>query len=103
MMTEVNASAAGIVRETGFDGELGNFIRIRHLFGVETVYCHLARVSVVKGQIIILPALSTIGNVGSTGRSTGPHLHFQITIGGTPIPPRFLLFYHGLRKAILGF
>jgi murein DD-endopeptidase MepM/ murein hydrolase activator NlpD len=103
MLTTVNASAPGFVIEAGYGSGLGNYVRVRHLFGIETVYGHLARIDVAKGRLILLPSLTALGAVGSTGRSTGPHLHFQITIKGEPLPPRLFLVYHDVRKLILGF
>jgi len=76
--TQVLASAGGTVllARYGWNGAYGNFVIIRHPNGTETLYGHLSKIvthtgaSVEKGELI--------GNVGSTGRSTGPHLHFEV-------------------------
>ncbi len=101
--TPVISSAPGIVVETGVSDTYGNYIRIRHLFGFETRYAHLSEITIRKGAFIFLRGLRPVGKVGSTGRATGPHLHFEIRWFGIPMPPRFFLVFHGLRKALLGF
>jgi murein DD-endopeptidase MepM/ murein hydrolase activator NlpD len=100
--TPVHASAPGIVIEAGKSSDLGNFVRIRHLFGLTSTYGHLSRIDVAKGRFILFRGASSIGAVGSTGRSTGPHLHFAFQAGSLRLPPRALLFFHSLRRAILG-
>jgi murein DD-endopeptidase MepM/ murein hydrolase activator NlpD len=101
--TRVIASAPGRVVETGFSESYGNYVRIRHLFGFETRYAHLSEITVEQGSFVFLRPFKQIGRVGSTGRSTGPHLHFETRIFGYSLPPRFLLVFHGLRKAFFGF
>jgi murein DD-endopeptidase MepM/ murein hydrolase activator NlpD len=100
--TPVLATAPGIVAETGRSAELGNFVRVRHLLGFESVYGHLSRINVREGRLILVPGLRSLGSVGSTGRSTGPHLHFGLLLRGRGLPPRFLLVFHSLRRAIIG-
>lgn len=101
--TPVRATAPGVVIEAGYSPDLGNYVRVRHLFGVDSVYGHLSRVDVAKGRLLLLPGLSGIGAVGSTGRSTGAHLHFAFMRGGTVLPPGAFLFFHGIRRTIVGF
>jgi murein DD-endopeptidase MepM/ murein hydrolase activator NlpD len=101
--TEIHAAAPGLVIEAGYSPDLGNFVRIRHLFGVTSSYGHLSRIDTAKGRVIILRGIRGIGAVGSTGRSTGPHLHFSLQAGRLPIPPRAALFFHSLRRAVVGF
>jgi murein DD-endopeptidase MepM/ murein hydrolase activator NlpD len=101
--TPVRATAPGIVVEAGVSHDLGNYVRIRHLLGLDSVYGHLSRIDARKGQLFLLPGISAIGAVGSTGRSTGPHLHFAFMRGGTVLPPGALLFFHGIRASIAGF
>lgn len=101
--TSVHATAPGLVIEAGASPDLGNYVRMRHLFGFTSLYGHLSRIDTAKGRLILLRGLSPIGAVGSTGRSTGPHLHFAIQAGGTPLPPRILLGFHSLRRSIIGF
>jgi murein DD-endopeptidase MepM/ murein hydrolase activator NlpD len=99
----VRATAPGIVVETGSSASLGNYVRVRHLLGLTSTYGHLSRVDVKKGHLILLRGIQSLGAVGSTGRSTGPHLHFAIEAGKTFLPPGPLLVFHSLRRALLRF
>jgi murein DD-endopeptidase MepM/ murein hydrolase activator NlpD len=86
----VQAPAAGRVTVTGFDAKMGNLIAIDHGYGIETQYGHLAKVLVKNGQKVKRGDL--IGLVGSTGFSTGPHLHYLIKINNQPVnPQRYIL------------
>ena len=98
----VLASAAGVVTEVGYDEVSGSFVRMRHLFGISTFYGHLSGVLVRPGRVILLRSLRPIGRVGSTGRSTGPHVHFMLALGRTAIPPRTFLVWHDLRRLVIG-
>ena len=76
----------GVVRVVSYDRRgFGNYVVVRHLNGLETVYGHLSKRLVKQGTYI--KAGQTIGLGGSTGRSTGPHLHFEIRYDGNPIDP----------------
>lgn len=79
------APAAGTVTFAGEMGGYGNTIEIQHENGFSTRYGHLASITVGVGDAV--PAGATIGAVGSTGRSTGPHLHFEVMYGGQKIDP----------------
>jgi len=81
----VYAAADGIVREAGWDGASGNHIVISHATGLRTHYMHLSRILVEKGQSV--QKGEKIGLVGSTGRSTGPHLHYGVEKNGKPVNP----------------
>jgi murein DD-endopeptidase MepM/ murein hydrolase activator NlpD len=71
---------------SGYDaGGYGRFVEIRHPNGMSTLYGHLSRLDVASGDR--LSAGEKIGLVGSTGRSTGPHLHFEVSRGGRQINP----------------
>lgn len=84
--TPVRSSAAGVVVSAGFEaGGYGNKIDIDHGNGFHTWYAHLSRVAVKPGDRI--EKARTIGFVGSTGASTGPHLHYQIMRDGKAIDP----------------
>ncbi len=84
--TSVYASAEGQVLRIGYDPEgYGNFIEMRHPNGMTSLYGHLSRVDVASGDKIV-PG-ERIGLIGSTGYSTGPHLHFEIRRGGAQINP----------------
>ena len=83
--TEVEASADGIVLQAGPNSGYGNEILIDHGFGLTTKYGHLSKIFVVMGQEVIRG--QAIGAVGITGRATGPHLHYEVIVGETPVNP----------------
>jgi murein DD-endopeptidase MepM/ murein hydrolase activator NlpD len=84
--TGVFAASEGVVLRTGYDaGGYGNFIELRHPNGMTSLYGHLSRVDVASGMAVALGA--RIGLVGSTGYSTGPHLHFEIKRAGVQVNP----------------
>jgi murein DD-endopeptidase MepM/ murein hydrolase activator NlpD len=72
----VVAAAPGTVVSTGYNGAYGNQIQIRHADGITTTYNHLSSIAVRTGQGV--GGGDFIGRVGTTGRSTGPHLHFEV-------------------------
>ena len=76
--TEIRAAYSGIVSEVGSNSVGGNYISLVHRDGSETLYCHCSKIIAEKGDVI--RAGEAIALVGSTGRSTGPHLHFEITV-----------------------
>lgn len=78
--TPVTAAAGGTVTHAGPAGTYGNLVTIKHANGLETRYAHLSAVDVEKGAVVA-PG-TPIGKVGSTGRSTGPHLHFEVREDG---------------------
>jgi murein DD-endopeptidase MepM/ murein hydrolase activator NlpD len=85
--TPIMAAGNGVVRKARWFGSFGKYVRIEHGNGYETAYAHLSRISsgvregarVRQGQII--------GHVGTTGRSTGPHLHYEVMVGKRQINP----------------
>jgi murein DD-endopeptidase MepM/ murein hydrolase activator NlpD len=83
--TLVVSAAKGVVTEAGWDNDLGRYVRVNHDYGIETVYGHLARALVLPGDQV--QKGSTLGMVGSTGRSLGPHLHFEIIFNGESVDP----------------
>lgn len=85
----VVAPGNGKVREAGWKGGYGNFIEVEHGNGLTTRYGHLSKIEVAAGDTITRG--QTIGLVGSTGRSTGPHLHYELRVNDRPINPRFFL------------
>ncbi|NNM68249.1 MAG: M23 family metallopeptidase [Spirochaetales bacterium] len=87
--TDVFAARDGRVIEAGYDSVLGNHVCIQHDGHYETVYGHLSAIGVTVNQEVHAGAV--IGQVGSTGESTGPHLHFEILLKGKPIDPAPLL------------
>lgn len=86
---EVYATANGTVESAQYTGDYGNRIVVRHDFGLATRYGHLSRFSVKPGQSV--QRGDVIGYVGSTGRSTGAHLHYEILANGKLINPLQLL------------
>jgi hypothetical protein len=85
--TTVGAAADGLVTFAGARGANGNLVSIKHATGYETYYAHLLRTArgIVRGARV--KQRQPIGAVGSTGRSTGPHLHFALKRGGRFIDP----------------
>lgn len=87
--TPVRAAGAGRVTDAEISGGYGLMVEIDHGGGITTRYGHLSAVTVLPGDRV--EAGSLIGRAGSTGRSTGPHLHYETRIGGEPVnPSRFL-------------
>jgi murein DD-endopeptidase MepM/ murein hydrolase activator NlpD len=85
----IRAAAAGIVVSASVHPEYGNLIEIDHGQGLSTRYAHASNIAVKEGAFV--KRGETIGAVGNTGRSTGPHLHFEVRINGTAQnPDRFL-------------
>lgn len=81
----VFSTAPGIVDFAGFDGAYGRMIEIDHGNGIRTRYAHLSRILVRVGDRV--DEHQRIGLVGSSGRSTGPHLHYEVRIDGQPLNP----------------
>lgn len=86
---EVVAPAAGLVVQAGRIGGLGNAVSVSHGYGVTTRYGHLSKISVTAGQRVAEG--ETLGLVGSTGKSTGYHLHYEVRENGKPKNPIYYL------------
>ncbi len=87
--TPVHATADGIVIHAGWNGGYGRCVIVDHGNNYQTWYAHLSRMDVIEGQEIRQGEV--LGEVGSTGRSTGAHLHYEVRIASTPVNPyRFL-------------
>ncbi|MFN8388729.1 MAG: M23 family metallopeptidase [Bdellovibrionota bacterium] len=84
-LSPVVATADGIVVNAGPKSGYGNCVIIKHANGVETLYGHLAKVSIQPGDRVCRG--EQIGLVGSTGQSTGPHLHYEVRVNGSPRDP----------------
>lgn len=78
--TPVYVTADGVIREVSRDVGLGKLIKVDHQYGYSTVYAHLSRISVKRGQHVKRGEM--IGAVGNTGYSTGPHLHYEVHLEG---------------------
>ncbi|SDC27741.1 Peptidase family M23 [Succiniclasticum ruminis] len=87
--TPVYAAAMGTVDMAGWNGGYGQFVKIRHGNGYESAYGHMSGIAVSTGQQVRKGEI--IGFVGSTGYSTGPHLHFEVFVDGENIDPLYML------------
>jgi murein DD-endopeptidase MepM/ murein hydrolase activator NlpD len=85
----VSASADGVVASTGRGGGYGNMVEIDHGAGISTRYAHLSSIVVFRGDRVSRGEV--IGAVGSTGRSTGSHLHYEVRVKGLPADPELFL------------
>ncbi|MCA8867604.1 MAG: peptidoglycan DD-metalloendopeptidase family protein [Rhodobacteraceae bacterium] len=83
--TPVYATADGVVNFVGWAGGYGRIVKIHHSMGFETRYAHLSAFHVKKGQRVSRG--DRIGDMGNTGRSTGPHVHYEVRIGGKSVNP----------------
>ena len=84
--TLILATAPGIITQSGWCGAYGLCVTVDDGNGYHTLYGHLSRIDVIAGQSVALG--QRLGLVGSTGRSTGPHLHYEVRINGRPVDPR---------------
>ncbi|HWB84251.1 MAG TPA: M23 family metallopeptidase [Bryobacteraceae bacterium] len=88
--TPVRVTADGIVTEAGMMSGYGRLVMVNHGGGIQTYYAHLSRYYVHEGEEVRRGDI--IGLVGTSGRSTGPHLHYEVRLGGAPVNPyRFLV------------
>ena len=93
--TPIRAPKGGVVLSAGPRGGYGNAVEIDHGHGLVTLYGHAAEVLVSPGEFV-QPG-QEIATVGSSGRSTGPHLHFEVRVGGQAVDPSRVLKKYGLR------
>jgi murein DD-endopeptidase MepM/ murein hydrolase activator NlpD len=84
--TRINASADGVVIFTGIKGGYGKFLIIDHGYGISSCYGHLYSIDAKEGQRV--KRGEKIGTLGNTGRSTGPHLHYEVRINDVPVNPK---------------
>ena len=82
------SSIAGKVTRAAYNKYNGNFVEVTN-GDIATIYCHMSKISVDVGDSV--KAGTKIGEVGSTGLSTGPHLHFEIVYDGTKVDPELVL------------
>ena len=83
--TPIYATADGVITHAGWSSGYGRLIKIQHEFGIETRYGHLNAIRVQEGQRVSRG--DRIGDMGNSGRSTGPHLHYEVRVGGEAINP----------------
>ncbi len=86
--TPIYAAGRGVIEEAGQRGAYGNYIRIRHNTEISTAYAHLSRFAKEARRGARVDQGDIIGYVGTTGRSTGPHLHYEVLKGGSQVNPR---------------
>lgn len=91
--SQVRTVFYGTVEKTGEEDDWGKYVLIKHSDGLETYYCHLSEIYAEDGAVIRRGEV--IGLSGSTGWSTGPHLHFEVRINGIRVDPALLLFPDG--------
>ena len=87
--TKVRTTADGRVTFAGRSGDFGRLVVVEHAGGYETRYAHLKRIEVAKGKKLKRGAV--VGTVGESGNATGPHLHYEVRLQGTPVNPRSYL------------
>jgi murein DD-endopeptidase MepM/ murein hydrolase activator NlpD len=87
--TPVKATKGGVVSEVDYNDVYGNYVIIRHSNNMQSLYGHLSRALVKKDDAVLQG--QTIGEVGTTGQSTGPHLHCEIRSGDTARNPTDLI------------
>lgn len=85
----IYASASGTVTTVSYNSARGNYVVVNHSNGLSTLYQHCSAIYVSAGQSV--SAGQNIAAVGTTGASTGPHLHFEVWVNGTPVDPRLYL------------
>jgi murein DD-endopeptidase MepM/ murein hydrolase activator NlpD len=90
MGSPVYAVSDGVVTYAGWHGGHGNYVRLEHGGGIDTGYGHMSRIAVAPGSHVSRGQV--IGYVGSTGLSTGPHLHYELYRGGQPVNPMSVRF-----------
>ncbi|MBR9765658.1 MAG: peptidoglycan DD-metalloendopeptidase family protein [Rhodobacteraceae bacterium] len=83
--TPLYSAGDGVVTHAGWSTGYGRLVKIKHDFGIETRYAHMSRIGVKVGQRVSRG--ERIGDMGASGRVTGPHLHYEIRVGGKPVNP----------------
>jgi murein DD-endopeptidase MepM/ murein hydrolase activator NlpD len=83
--TPIAATAEGVVSYAGWDGGYGLLVAVDHRAGIQTRYAHMSRIAVTTGQRV--KTGDVLGFVGSTGLSTGPHVHYEVRVNGQAVSP----------------
>ena len=92
--TPVYAAGDGKITMIGKNGNFGNYIRIKHINGFETAYAHMRGFAKGLKRGSIVTQGQTIGYIGTSGLSTGPHLHYEVLLNGKQVNPRTLALPH---------
>lgn len=90
--TPIIAPADGVVAYSGVKTGFGNYVKIDHGYGIETAYAHASKLFVKKGEKVARG--QRIANVGNTGWSTGPHLHYEVHVNGIAVDPYYYVLDH---------
>lgn len=83
--TKVRSTAKGVVLFAGYESDYGNVVRVDHGNGLVTCYAHLSKIFIKEGATVARGDI--VGALGNTGRSTGPHLHYEVRVKGKPVNP----------------
>lgn len=97
--TPIYAASGGVVTEARYHTGYGKLVEINHGNGLVTRYAHASSINVKLGQVVTKGEM--VARVGSTGRSTGPHLHFEVRMAGEPLDPRLFLDQTEAPEALL--
>ena len=87
MGTPIMAAGSGVIEEAGRKGEYGNYVRIRHANGYKTAYGHMSAVRARRERGVRVRQGQIIGFVGTTGLSSGPHVHFEVLVNNSHVDP----------------
>jgi murein DD-endopeptidase MepM/ murein hydrolase activator NlpD len=93
----VKTTGSGVVVFAGYNGGYGKCVVIEHEKNLQTMYGHLSKISVKEGEQVNSGQL--IGLIGNTGRSTGPHVHYEIIVNGKGINPEKYISYTGQKES----
>lgn len=88
--TPIVSTANGVVVKTAYDPKgFGNYVIVRHKYGLSTLYAHMSTITVTKGQTVSRGDI--VGTLGGTGYATGPHLHYEVRVGSQVVDPEVYL------------
>ena len=87
--TPIIAAADGIIKMTGKNAGFGYYVEIDHGYGIETIYAHNSRNRIKKGAKVKRGQI--IAELGNSGLSTGPHVHYEVRVNGTPVDPIYYI------------
>ena len=89
----MHVTSPGVVTFVGWKGGFGKIVEVDHGLGIRTRYAHLSTIYVKRGQT--LEYREKVGQIGSTGRSSGEHLHYEVIVDGHPVNPEQHIFAGG--------